>query len=216
MPQNAFFSTKSRSSGQQKNDADTFFPTLHALSPVIFATATVVAFVLLRNSRFNLHYYTQHEATPTQKSPQKWRCNLSQLLAWKITKSIHSCKTSFTELPNSNHTQVGIPTSVHKNLPPPPHPSTYTHKPTEIMNVKVTNKIMVFTKTRFLDNPFGGTDVPNMFFVKGRFFPSVYFCFNPFTAPACKISRMKGSCKQYIFWSYVFNAMYFDENPFTC
>ena len=34
----------------------------------------------------------QHEATPTQKSAQKWCCNLSRLLAWKITKGIHSCK----------------------------------------------------------------------------------------------------------------------------
>ena len=48
-----------------------FFPTLHLLSPVIFATTTVVAFVLLRNSRFNFHCYTQREATPTQKSARK-------------------------------------------------------------------------------------------------------------------------------------------------
>ena len=33
--------------------------TLHPLSLVIFATATVVAFILLRNSRFNFHCYTQ-------------------------------------------------------------------------------------------------------------------------------------------------------------
>ena len=32
-----------------------FFSTLHPLSTVIFATATVLAFVLLRNSRFNFH-----------------------------------------------------------------------------------------------------------------------------------------------------------------
>ena len=44
---------------------------LHPLSPVIFATAAVVAFVLLRNSRFNFHCYTQREATPTQKSAGK-------------------------------------------------------------------------------------------------------------------------------------------------
>ena len=43
------------------------FPTL----PEIFATATVVAFVLLHNSRFNFHCYTQREATPTQKSARK-------------------------------------------------------------------------------------------------------------------------------------------------
>ena len=58
-------------SAKKKNDAKTlFFPTLHPLSTVIFATATVLAFVLLRNSRFNFHCYTQREATPTQKSPE--------------------------------------------------------------------------------------------------------------------------------------------------
>ena len=45
-----------------------FLFTLHPLSTVIFATATVLAFVLLRNSNFNFHCYTQREATPTQKS----------------------------------------------------------------------------------------------------------------------------------------------------
>ena len=62
----------SRSSGQPKNDAKTlFFSTLHPLSTVIFATATVLAFVLLRDSRFNFHCYTQREATPAQKSARK-------------------------------------------------------------------------------------------------------------------------------------------------
>ena len=99
MPQNAFFSMKSRSSGQPKNDAKTFFSTLHPLSLVILATATVVAFVLLRNSRFNFHWYTQREATPTQKSAQKWHCNLLWLLTWKITKGIHSCKPASLNRP---------------------------------------------------------------------------------------------------------------------
>ena len=45
-----------------------FFSTLHPLSTVIFATATVLAFVLLHNSSFNFHCYTQHEAMPTQTS----------------------------------------------------------------------------------------------------------------------------------------------------
>ena len=55
------------SSGQPKNNARRLFSTLHPLSIVIFATATVLAFALLRNSRFNFHCYTQHEAAPTQK-----------------------------------------------------------------------------------------------------------------------------------------------------
>ena len=95
MPQNAsfFFHELSRDLlVSQKNDEKSLFSTFHPLSPVIFATAAVVAFVLLRNSRFNFHCYTQREATPTQKSARKWRCDLSRLLARKITKGIHSCK----------------------------------------------------------------------------------------------------------------------------
>ena len=66
----SFFSTNSRSSDLPKNDADTFF---HPPSPFHgnFAAATVVAFVLLRNSGFNFYCYTQREATPTQKSARK-------------------------------------------------------------------------------------------------------------------------------------------------
>ena len=46
-------------SGQPENNEKTLFsPTLHPLSLVIFATATVVAFVLLCNSRFNFHCCT--------------------------------------------------------------------------------------------------------------------------------------------------------------
>ena len=38
---------------------------------VIFAPATVLAFVLLCDSRFNFHCYAQCEAMPTQKSARK-------------------------------------------------------------------------------------------------------------------------------------------------
>ena len=55
----------------EKRCKDTFFSTVHPLSTVIFATATVVAFVLLPDSRFNFHCYTQREATLTQKSARK-------------------------------------------------------------------------------------------------------------------------------------------------
>ena len=43
---------------------------IYHLSPLILAN-TLVAFVLLRNSRFNFHCYTQREPTPTQKSVRK-------------------------------------------------------------------------------------------------------------------------------------------------
>ena len=98
-PQNAFFTTNSWSSGQPKNDADTSFPPSIPFPLVIFSTATVVAFVLLRNPRFNFHCYIQREAMPTQKSARKWRCDLSQLLAQKITKGIHTCKPASLHRP---------------------------------------------------------------------------------------------------------------------
>ena len=71
MPQNAFFLRTRDLLVSQKTTKRHFFPTLHPLSTVIFATATVLAFVLLRDSRFNFHRYTQREATPTQKSARK-------------------------------------------------------------------------------------------------------------------------------------------------
>ena len=84
----------------QKNDTKTlFFSSPHPLSLVIFATATMVAFVLLHNSRFNFHCYTQREATPTRKSAWKWHFNLSWLLAQDITKGIHSCKPASLNRP---------------------------------------------------------------------------------------------------------------------
>ena len=106
-PKTHFFSTNSRSSGQLKNDAKTLFP--HPPSPFsgnFFPIATVVAFVLLRNSRFNFHFSTQHEATPTQKSVRKWRWDLSRLLARKITKGIHSCKPHSLNRPTEKHAWV--------------------------------------------------------------------------------------------------------------
>ena len=60
------------------------FPTLHPFSPVIFATATVVAFVLLRNCRFNFHCYTQREVTPTQKSARKCAATSRDILRERL------------------------------------------------------------------------------------------------------------------------------------
>ena len=71
MPQNAFFLRTRDLLVSQKMTQRHFIFTLHPLSMVIFATATVLAFVLLHNSSFNFHYYTQREATPTQKLARK-------------------------------------------------------------------------------------------------------------------------------------------------
>ena len=63
-----------------KKTTQRHFSHLPPLSPVIFATATVVAFVLFRHARFNFHCYIQRGATPTRKSARKWHCDLSRLL----------------------------------------------------------------------------------------------------------------------------------------
>ena len=51
MPQNAFFPQTRDLLVSWKTMQWHFFSTFHPLSPVIFATATVVAYVLLRNSK---------------------------------------------------------------------------------------------------------------------------------------------------------------------
>ena len=100
MPQNAFFPPRTRDLlVSQKNDSKTLFPHPPSPFPGKSATATMVAFVRLRNSWLNFHCYTQREATPTQKSARKWRCDLSRLLARKITKGIHSCKPAALNRP---------------------------------------------------------------------------------------------------------------------
>ena len=77
-----------------------FLSTLHPLSPVIFATATVVAFVLLPNSRFSFHRYTQHEATPSQKSARKWQLRPFATSCAKDYEGHSLVQTSFTEPPS--------------------------------------------------------------------------------------------------------------------
>ena len=75
MPPNAFFPW-TRDLLISKKRRRHFFSHPPSPFPVIFATATVVAFVLLHNSRFDFNCYTQPEAKPTQKSARKWRCDL--------------------------------------------------------------------------------------------------------------------------------------------
>ena len=84
MPQNAFFLRTRNLLASQKMMQRHFFSTLHPLSMVIFATATVLAFVLLRDSRFNFHCYTQREATPTQKSAQKCTATFCDFLRKRL------------------------------------------------------------------------------------------------------------------------------------
>ena len=67
----------------------------------MFANATVVAFVLLRSSRFNFHCYTQREPTPTQKAARKWQIRLFENSCAKDYEGHSLLQTSFAEPPNS-------------------------------------------------------------------------------------------------------------------
>ena len=98
-----FFHTHSQSSGQPGNDAKTLFPHRPSplISPVILANSTVVASVLLRNSRFNFHCYTQREPTPTQKSARKWQQRPFATSHTKDYKGHSLMQTSFAALPIS-------------------------------------------------------------------------------------------------------------------
>ena len=102
MPQNAFFLRTRDLLVSQKTTQIHIFPTLHPLSTVIFATATVLACTLrLRNSRFNFHcrqWYTAWSNAYSEIGPEV-RCDLSRLLARKITKRIHSGKAASLNRP---------------------------------------------------------------------------------------------------------------------
>ena len=87
MPQNSFFLRTRDLLVSQKTMRRHFIFTLHPLSTVIFATATVLAFVLLRNSSFNFHCYTQREATPTQKSARKCAATFRDFFAEKLQRA---------------------------------------------------------------------------------------------------------------------------------
>ena len=107
MPQNAFFLRTRDLLVSKKMMQSPFFCTLHPLSTVIFATATVLALVLLRDSRFNFHCYTQREATPTQKSARKCAATSRNFLRERI-QSAFTLANHFAESPNSQLTHASI------------------------------------------------------------------------------------------------------------
>ena len=72
MLQNSFCLWTRNLSVSQKTMQRHFISTLHPLSTVIFANCNSIGICTVCNSRFNFHCYTQHEATPTQKSA--WKC----------------------------------------------------------------------------------------------------------------------------------------------
>ena len=98
MPQNAFFPRTRDLLVSQKTTQRHFFSTLHPLSMVIFATATVVAFVLLCDSRFNFHCYAQREATPTQKSARKCAATSRDFLRERLQSAFTPAESPNTYL----------------------------------------------------------------------------------------------------------------------
>ena len=86
-PQNTFFLWTHDLLVSHKMMQRQFIFTLHPLSAVIFAIATVLSFVLLRNSSFNFHCYTQREATPTQKSARKYAATSRDFFAERLQSS---------------------------------------------------------------------------------------------------------------------------------
>ena len=85
----------------KKRRKNTFPPTLHPLSQVIYATATVVAFVLLRSPKFNLVplLYTAWSNAYSEIGPE---VTLRPLVAScaKDYKGLSLVQISFTEPPN--------------------------------------------------------------------------------------------------------------------
>ena len=112
MPQNTFFLWTRDLLVSQKTMQSPFFSTLHPLSTVIFVTATILAFVLLRNSRFNFHCYTQREATPTQKSARKCAATCRDFLR----KRLQSAFTLANQLRWIAQKKEMIPTNVTRDM----------------------------------------------------------------------------------------------------
>ena len=85
------FSTHSRSSGQPKNDAKTLFSILHHLSAVILANAIVRVCIASYKTQLLKGLYCLKQRLLRNRL-RSGSCDLSRLLARKITKGVHSCK----------------------------------------------------------------------------------------------------------------------------
>ena len=109
-----FFSKQLWSSGQLGNDAKTLFSILHHLFLVILANTTALAFVLLRNSRYNFHCYAQREPTSTQTSTQKWQLWPFATPCGEDYKGHSLVQTSLANCP------------ILSGSPPPPPPCTHS------------------------------------------------------------------------------------------
>ena len=123
MPQNAFFlQTRNLLVSKQMMQRH-FFSTLHPLSTVIFATATV-AFVLLHDSRFNFHHYTQREATPTQKSARKCTVTSCDILHERL-QSAFTLENQLLWIAQYTHMHTHM--HAHTHIYTHTHAHTHTH-----------------------------------------------------------------------------------------
>ena len=105
----------------------------------MLANATVVAFVLHCNSRFNFHCHTQREAMSTQKWARKWQLWPFVTSCVKDYEGHSFVQTSFTKLPSRYmHCTQGKAYSVSQYFmsvhsmvildPPPPPPTPLKKK----------------------------------------------------------------------------------------
>ena len=111
-----------------------FFPPSIIFPLVIFATAVMVAFVLLSNTRLNFRCYTIHSVNQhlLRNRPGSDSCDLSRLLARKITKGIHSCKPASLNRPIHN---TLVRTHTHTRTHARTHARTHTHTHTRFITL---------------------------------------------------------------------------------
>ena len=121
---NAFFLRTRDLLVSQKTTHRHFFSTRHPISTVIFATATVLAFVLVRNSRFNFHCYTQREATPTQKSARKCAATSRDFLHERL-QSAFTLANQLRWIAQYGETPSHTPSIAFRHLPPNPARVSY-------------------------------------------------------------------------------------------
>ena len=147
MPQNAFFLQTRNLLVSKKMMQRHFFSTLHPLSTVIFATATVVAFVLLHDSRFNFHHYTQREATPTQKSARNCTVTSCDILHERLQSAFTLENqllwiAQYTHMHTHMHAHTHIYTHTHAHTHTHTHARTQTHTQTHVHAQRHLHKLV--------------------------------------------------------------------------
>jgi len=170
MPQNALFLRTRDLLISPKTTQRHFLFTLHPHSTVIFATATVLAFVLLRNSNFNFHCYTQREATPTQKSAGKYAATSRDFFRERLRSAFTLANSASLNHPIQVHARRLLPSAVpwisEDRLLPVTANTTATIEPIEPWGVSLGNELIHF---RFLKSLLPVGEKPARFLCKTHF-----------------------------------------------